>query len=411
MSVAWSAPAGPFAMGCPSCGAISLAPRDAGGGVTLACATCGSALEHTAGKSFAAAQAYATATLLLLIPANLFPLLTTFTLGASRQSHLISTATAMWDDRRPWVGIFVTLFLIVFPLLRFGLLTLVLETLREGRRPPWLGRAFRWANELQTWAMADVFLLAMLVTYARLATTISVSLGLGAYCFIAAGLLTLFTRASLDKVAVWEAIDPAGPPVPGPSATCSSCGLVLPADRAGRPCPRCAAEVHVRSPGALRRAAALTLAGLLLYFPANLYPIATLPIGFTPTHYTVLEGVKDLIQAKLLGLGLLVLTASFLIPILKLLSMGWFVVSVTRRSRYALAFRSRLFGFVEEIGRWSMIDPFVIGAFVPVMQYNDLITGRAEPAAAAFSGVVVTTMLAARCFDPRLMWDAARSRT
>ncbi|MDE2356957.1 MAG: paraquat-inducible protein A, partial [Alphaproteobacteria bacterium] len=62
---------------------------------------------------------------------------------------------------------------------------------------------------------------------------------------------------------------------------------------------------------------------------------------------------------------------------------------------------------IDEIGRWSMIDPFVIGAFVPVMQYNDFIDGRAEPAATAFTAVVVTTMLAARLFDPRRMWDAA----
>ena len=401
---------GVFAIGCPKCGAVALAPRGAGGGVTLTCASCGAALERTAGKSLDAALACSSAALLLLIPANLFPLLTTYALGASRQSHLISTATAMWKDGRPWVGLLITLFLVVFPLLRFGLLTLVLGRLRLGYSAPWLGRAFRWANELQAWAMADVFLVALVVTYARLAITLPVFLGLGAYCFIGAGVLTLFTRACLDKVAVWERIAPAGPPPPGPTVTCFPCGLVLPAAEQGQACPRCEARVHARSPGAIRRASALTIAGLLLYAPANLYPIATLPIGLAPTHYTVLQGVVDLIRAHLLGLGLLVLTASFLIPIVKLLGLSWCVASVVRRSTASLGLKSRVYGFVEEIGRWSMIDPFVIGAFVPVMQYNDLITGRAEPAAAAFSGVVVTTMIAARCFDPRLMWDAARTR-
>ena len=399
---------GEFAIGCPTCGAVSLGPRDAGGGVTLVCDICGGVLERTAGKGLDGALACASAALLMLIPANMFPLLTTYTAGASRQSYLISTATAMWKDGRPWVGLFVTLFLVVFPLLRFGLLTLVLGRLRLKRPAPWLGRAFRWANELQPWAMADVFLLAMVVTYARLATTISINLGLGAICFIAAGLLTLFTRAFLDKVAVWEAIAPAGVPPVGDTVTCSPCGLVLSAAHEARDCPRCGAKVHVRSPGAIRRAAALTLAGLLLYAPANLYPIATLPIGLTPTHYTVLEGVKDLIQAHLLGLGLLVFTASFLIPGVKLLGLSWCVASVLRRSNRALGVKSRVYRLVEEIGRWSMIDPFVIGAFVPIMQYNDLISARAEPAAAAFTGVVVMTMIAARCFDPRLMWDAAR---
>jgi paraquat-inducible protein A len=366
-------------------------------------------LEHTAGKSLDGALACASAAFLLLIPANLFPLITTYAAGSSRTSHLISTATAMWKDERPWVGLLVTLFLVIFPLARFGLLTLVLGRLRLNLRAPWLGPAFRWANELQPWAMADVFLLAMLVTYARLAVTIPVVLGLGAYCFIAAGVLTLFTRATLDKAAIWEAIAPAGRPPSGQSLACSHCGLVLPPAADGHACPRCEAKVHIRKPGAVRRAAALTVAGLLLYLPANIYPIATLPIGLTPTHYTVLEGVIDLVQAHLLGLGLVVLMASFVIPTVKLVGLGWCVVSVLRRSSRSLGAKSRMYHFVDEIGRWSMVDPFVIGAFVPVMQYNDVITGRAEPAAVAFSAVVVTTMVAARAFDPRLMWDAART--
>jgi paraquat-inducible protein A len=398
-------------LGCATCGAVSLAPRLASRGATLACAHCGSALEHTAGRSLNGALACASAALLLLIPANLFPLITTYAAGTSRTSHLISTATAMWKDQRPWVGLVITLFLVVFPFLRFGLLTLVLGRLKLNHPAPWMGQAFRWANELQPWAMADVFLLAMLVTYARLAVTIPVVLGLGAYCFIAAGILTLFTRATLNKTAVWEAIAPASSPPPGATLACSHCNLVLPAEAEGGNCPRCRAKVYLRQPGALRRTAALTLAGLLLYIPANIYPIATLPIGLTPTHYTVLEGVVDLIQAHLMGLGLLVFMASFVIPSLKLLGLGWCLISVLRHSSRALPVKSRVYHFVDEIGRWSMIDPFVIGAFVPVMQYNDVITGRAEPAAVAFTAVVVITMIAARAFDPRLMWDAARIPT
>jgi paraquat-inducible protein A len=366
-------------------------------------------LERTAARSLDAALACASAAFLLLIPANLYPLMTTYALGASRQSHLISTAGAMLKDRRPGVAVAVVLFLIVFPLVRFGLLSLVLGRLKLNRPAPWLGRAFRWANELQAWAMADVFLLALVVTYARLAATISVSLGLGAYCLIGAGLLTLFTRACLDKTAIWEAIAPARLPPPGPTLACEGCGLVLPADEDGHECPRCAVVIHARKPGGVRRAAALTLGGLLLYIPANIYPIATLPIGFKPTQYTVLEGVKDLISAHLLGLGLLVFTASFLIPTVKLFGLAWCVISVLRRSAKRLVLKSRVYELVDEIGRWSMIDPFVIGAFVPVMAYNDIISARAQPAVEAFTAVVVLTMLAARSFDPRLMWDAARA--
>jgi len=396
-------------MSCARCGAVNLAPRGRGGGWALACAQCGAILERTAARSLDAALACASAAFLLLIPANLYPLMTTYALGASRQSHMISTAGAMLKDGRPAVALAICLFLVLFPLVRFGLLTVVLARLKLNHPAPWLGRAFRWANELQAWAMADVFLLALVVTYARLAATISVSLDLGAYCLIGAGTLTLFTRATLDKAAIWEAIAPARLPPPGPTLACEGCGLVLPTREEGHVCPRCAVIVHARKPGGVRRAAALTLAGLLLYIPANIYPIATLPIGLKPTQYTVLQGVTDLISAHLLGLGLLVFTASFLIPTVKLVGLAWCVISVLRRSAKRLIVKSRVYELVDEIGRWSMIDPFVIGAFVPIMAYNDIISARAQPAIEAFTVVVVLTMLAARSFDPRLIWDAGRA--
>ena len=192
--------------------------------------------------------------------------------------------------------------------------------------------------------------------------------------------------------------------------TCTGCELALPLAHAGCVCPRCGAGVQVRKPEAVGRAGALTLAALLFYIPANLYPLATLPIGLTPTRYTVLQGVVDLVQAHLLSLALLVFCASFAIPFLKLVGLGWCIGSVLRRSTRALTFKTRLFQVVEEIGRWSMVDPFVIACFVPVMRYNALIYGRAEAAATPFTAVVVLTMTATRCFDPRLMWDTARRR-
>ena len=103
----------------------------------------------------------------------------------------------------------------------------------------------------------------------------------------------------------------------------------------------------------------------------------------------------------------LVFCASFLIPMLKLAGISWLIYSVVRRSTRRLKTKTRLYSVVDEIGRWSMVDPFVIGCSVPVMQYNELISGRAEAGATAFAGVVILTIVAAQCFDPRLLWDAA----
>jgi paraquat-inducible protein A len=381
---------------------------------------------HSTARRSDAALACASAALVLLVAANLQVFLTTAVYGVSRQSQVVSSAIAMVQSGYPELGIAIGLFIGVFPVLRTGLLTVVLATIRLGRRPACLGPAFRLANALQVWAMPEVFALAAVVAWARLGVELSVVVGDGALCFATAAALMLLTRAALDKRAVWEAIGDAGfapgPPsapavapfdaahTPWPIA-CLSCGRCAPASDAGMTCPRCHATLHARKPQAVARTTALLVAAALLYIPANLYPMATLPIGLTPTRYTVLQGVIDLADAKLVGLALLVLVASFVIPLAKLAGLVWCIASVVRRSSRHLVAKTRTFAVIEEIGRWSMIDPFVIACFVPVTQYNALISGRAEAAAPAFAAVVILTTLAAHCFDPRLMWDAARPRS
>ncbi len=395
---------------CPDCDTRQYLPPLAAGSVAT-CIACHAVLERTHGRSLDAALACSAATLLLLIPGNLLTFLRTEALGVSRHSVVASAAGAMLRDGWPVLALVVLFFAVIFPLARFSLLTVVLGHLRLGRRPPWLGRAFRYACALETWAMADVYLLGLGVAYARLAASIAVHLGGGAYCYIAAGILSLFVRATMSKSAVWRRIEPdRSLPDDADTVECDVCGQGHPLHCAGSACSRCGARLATRLPDSIPRTIALTLAGVVLYIPANLYPIATLPINLRPLQYTVIEGVIDLVKAGLLPLALLVFTASFAIPILKLAGLGWCVVSVLRRSDRHLVGKTRVYRAVEEVGRWSMVDPFVIGCFVPVMHYNQLIYGRAEPAAVPFTAVVVLTIVGAKFFDPRLMWDAARRR-
>jgi paraquat-inducible protein A len=408
MSTATAAPA---VVGCPACGTRQeLLPVTFGD--TLYCVDCRTPLERRYGQSLRAALCCASATLLLLIPANVETFLMTEAFGASRHSYLSSTAGAILDGGWPWLALVIFLFVVVFPIVRFGLLTLVLGHLYLDRHPPWLGRAFRWANRLETWTMIDVFLLALAVTYVRIEAVISVHLGDGAIFLIAAGVLSLLTRAVLDKNAVWEAIAPDRTPAdPLDAVACLECDLLVEATQVDTPCPRCAAILRHRQVESIPITFALTVAALLLYIPANLYPIATLPIHYRPTSYTVLGGVVDLADARFYGLALLVFGASFFIPVLKVVGLGWCAVSVLTRSRRQLVAKTQVYRIVEEIGRWSMVDPFVIGCLAPVLNYNSLIHGGAGPAALPFTTVVVLTIFSAKTFDPRLMWDAARRKS
>jgi paraquat-inducible protein A len=317
------------------------------------------------------------------------------------------SVSVVWSDGAPFLAIAVCLFVLAFPLIRFSALTAVLLALRLGLRPPWLSSVFRICNALQTWAMLDVFLLGLIVAYFRLRSSLVVSLEPGALCFILAGVLSLVARATLDKAQVWRLIGPDRRSIRDPSMLCLSCELVLPRTQGLKSCPRCNAGVTPRTKYPYSRSMALLLAAGLLYLPANIYPIATIPIDLRPTSYTVLGGVIDLVKSHLIGLAALVFTASFTVPLLKMLGLAWCASSAMCGSCRFLIGKTRVYRVIEEIGRWSMVDPLTIACFVPVLQFNALIDGHAEPAVAPFAAVAILTTLAVQFFDPRTMWDVA----
>jgi paraquat-inducible protein A len=392
---------------CPYCGLLQLVPVRERTQI-VSCRRCHSRLEHCAGTHPDLALACSLGALLLLIPAWTLPFLTTSALGATRTSHLYSSATVLWREGQHLLAVVVALVILVFPVVRLTALAAVLLALRVGARPPWLAAAFRLGNALQTWSMLDVFLLGFMVAYFRMRASIPATIEAGAVFFMATIVLGVTARAGLDKAGIWHSIGRERRCTePQAAIACLSCGLLVGRSCEGQGCPRCGASVRARKPDSYSRALALLCAAMLLYLPANLYPIATIPIGLTPTSYTVLGGVVDLAESQLFGLALLVFTASFTIPLLKMAGLAWCIISAWRRHSNLLVAKTRVYRIVEEMGRWSMVDPLTIACFVPVLQFNGLIDGRAQPAATPFTAVVILTTLALRAFDPRLMWDAA----
>lgn len=348
--------------------------------------------------------------LLFFFPANFLPFIETSVLQATRTSVIGSCVAVMSADGWPILGVVIGFTVIVAPLVRFVLLTSVLGSVIFHKRRPWLGRAFRWANAFELWAMTDVLMVALWVAYARLADTVSTTLEPGGWCFLVCGFATLVLQAALDKGTVWRAIMPENDHVQPPAVACMVCARVEDTRLLGSDCPRCAATLRTRRPQAVSRASALVLASFLLYIPANVWPMATLPVGFDLVSYTVMGGVIDLVEVRMVGLAILVFVASFAIPFLKLAGLGVCIASVVRKSKKGLKFKTKLYHVVEASGRWSMVDPLVLACFIPVTQYNAAMSSKAEAAAPAFTAVVLLTVIAARVFDPRLMWDAARER-
>lgn len=399
-----------WVIGCPDCGAVQELPELTESG-RLACCQCGNTLERRTGRSVDAALACALATFLLLFPANLLPLLSVSMAGATRMSRLGSGAIGMWEQQWVLLGIVVFLQGIVLPFFRFGLLALVLGALRLGRTHAWIGPVFRWAEQLDMWAMPDVFLIGCAIGYSRVEPFLPVHIRAGGWCFIAAAFLTMLTRASLDRRAIWRLI--AAPPAPDGQqdiVACTECGLLRPAEDEGERCPRCRARLWRRKPYSMMRMIALVTAGYLLYPVANIYPMSIAVQLGRPKPHTIFDGVLQLIGAGLWPLAAIIFTVSIGIPVLKLAGLTWFFISVKQGSRWGLVARTRLYRAIDGLGRWSNIDVFTIAIFLPLMQFGQLATVFAAKGAVAFLAVVVLTMFAARVFDPRLMWDAAAEK-
>jgi paraquat-inducible protein A len=394
-------------IGCPECGALEDLPRVRAPYMTR-CRICRFPLERTAGRSVAAALACSLTVFVLLIAADLAPLMSVRLDGLQRSEALGAGLAFMWS--RGWVlmAVLLTAFGVVLPLVRFAGLTAVLATVFLGRRPSWLGPTYRWVMQLDLWAMPDVFLVGFFIGMSRVAQHMTVQVGAGGWCFIAAALLTMVTRATLDRRSLWRMI---GPPLelsPGqPAVSCTVCDFAAPAKAEGEPCPRCGLRLRARKPDALLRATVLSLAALVLYVPANLYPMTISIQLWREVPRRIITGVVELFQAGFWPLGVIIFCTSIAIPLLKILSMFWFVLSVKLRSRRHLRFKTHLHRIVDELGRWSNVDVFTLAIFLPLIRFGNLASARAAPGATAFTLVVFLTMVASRCFDPRLMWDAA----
>jgi paraquat-inducible protein A len=175
---------------------------------------------------------------------------------------------------------------------------------------------------------------------------------------------------------------------------------------AGQRCPRCHSPVHARRPQSLSTTASLVIAAALLYIPANVLPVMRTHTFFSDTDDTIMSGVISLAQSGSWPVAVLVFFASIVVPLLKLVAMGEILIAITRKSVRLPQQRSRLFRVVEFVGRWSMLDVFAMSLLVALVQVQSLATVEVRPAALAFAGVVVLTMLAAQSFDERLLWDS-----
>ncbi len=185
------------------------------------------------------------------------------------------------------------------------------------------------------------------------------------------------------------------------------CGACSTLSRGGPgSCPRCGAWLAFRKPHSLSRTWALLVAAIILYIPANVLPVMHTEWLTGSQDDTILSGVLYLLWTGSWPLALVVFIASISVPLLKIATLAGLAASVHLRSTWQPRQRARAYRVVEFIGRWSMLDIYVVAILAALVQAKALAHIEPGPGALAFAAVVVLTMLAAMSFDPRLIWDA-----
>ena len=188
--------------------------------------------------------------------------------------------------------------------------------------------------------------------------------------------------------------------------SCQSCHLLSPASAESRPCPRCGTPLKSRKVNSLIRCWALVLASFILYLPANLLPITiTTTFAHPPHRDTIMSGIIYFLQTGSWHIALVIFVASIFVPLMKLVLLTFLLTSLHFGWRWRPLERTRLYRITELVGRWSMVDVYVVTILVALVKLGAWANIEAGPGAIYFSALVILTMLAAESFDPRLIWD------
>ncbi|UYH50795.1 paraquat-inducible protein A [Candidatus Kirkpatrickella diaphorinae] len=419
---------------CPTCGLFQTLLEVAPGQVAY-CRRCDEALVRRRRTSpLATPIAFCMTSFALYIALLCSNLMT---LDAKGRVNTISILTGVYQLAKQGygeIGAIVAMTTFIMPGIVIVLMGIVLYGASRAAGTDWTAHILKWYRRLREWAMIEVYILGVFVAYTKLVDLALVDLQPGVFLVAAIMITMATTDSTLDTERVWDAqkmgmndqafrtesgflrcVDVTTDPIPphDQMASCLTCGLVIassepvaPTHAFGR-CPRCAAFISRRKANALSNATSLLVAGVLAYIPANLFPVMTfMKVGQRDTS-TIIHGAIELWQSNLVPLSLLVIFASICVPVLKIVGLGTMVFSAATGRRRHLKGLTKLYRVIDFIGRWSMIDVFMISILVAVVRFGFLANVRAEPGVVFFTFVVIATIFAVHSFDIRCLWDGA----
>jgi paraquat-inducible protein A len=385
-------------------------------GAKANCLHCGSLLYRHAPDSINRSLALYFTALMLFIIANTFPFLSLELGGRVVENILFSGGWAMYKMGMGELGLLIFLTSILFPLLVIvGMLYLLIPA-SLGKVAPRMGLVYRMVNAILPWSLVGVFMLAVLIGIVKLQDLANVIFGPALVAL--ALLLVVYTaaRASFNPHVLWSltghsSMDLSSDDVANKQIlNCHTCGFLSLDSEEHQHCSRCGSLLHHRKKNSIETTWALLTAAAVLLIPANIYPVMTVIRFGQGEPNTIMSGVLHLIESGMWGLALIIFVASIVVPVTKLITLSFLLISVQNKSIWRPRDRTLLYRVTEVVGAWSMVDIFLVGLLSALVSLDALSTIRPGIGAIFFAGVVVITMFAAQSFDSRLIWDNVREK-
>ncbi|MCU5775058.1 membrane integrity-associated transporter subunit PqiA [Erwiniaceae bacterium BAC15a-03b] len=401
---------------CPQCDLMTQLPVLQPGS-KASCPRCHTTLVSSWVEPRKRPTAYGIAALFMLLLANLFPFINMQVAGLSSQITLMQIPRVMVSEDYSSLATLFLLFVQGVPAFCMVAILLLVNQVRmpEGLRR-WMARIL---FQLKSWGMAEIFLAGVLVSFVKLMAYGDIGIGSSFVPWCLFCLLQLRAFQCVDRRWLWQRVAPmpALPlkPLAGISGlrqgvrSCRCCTAILPVDQLH--CPRCGAAGHARRKHSLQWTLALLITSIVLYFPANLLPIMVTEALGNQISSTIMAGVILLWSDGSYPVALVIFIASIMVPTLKMIAIAWLCWDAQGYGRRDGEKMHLIYEVVEFVGRWSMIDVFVIAVLSALVRMGRLMSIYPAVGALLFAMVVILTMFAAMTFDPRLTWDRVREKS
>ncbi|WP_414718375.1 PqiA/YebS family transporter subunit [Thaumasiovibrio subtropicus] len=389
---------------CPGCG-LALNLDQPGHGESCFCPRCQTRLVKGKMLRFNTEIALSLACLTLFVPVLFMPLLTITLFGVKIPATLPDGALQLMLNGFPFVGALSMFCGVVAPVLY--VITVLLTHLGLAMKVKRLfASGVRTLAFLKHWVMIDVYLISLAISCFKVRDYADIEFGIALYALIACQILLiiLLSRTSIHRYwEQWQSVPKFTVLLPETLIQCHHCLAVQSQGKSH--CHRCNQTLSHRQPQSLQRTWAYLIAATVFLLPANYYPISILITNGSRLEDTIFSGVLSLINSDMILIAIIIFTASILVPVAKIAILAFLLVSIHKQSKQGYKKRMALHRIVQWIGKWSIMDLFVISIMMTLLDRGQILDFTPGIGAIAFGIVVVLTMLAAESLDSRLLWD------